>query len=139
MASQRESDATTQQEEGRISEESAAIHHDIEQGGSGTGGLADDGSRVENEEDEGGPPLPLQQQQFDERSDHEIKLAAAAAGVGATTVGPNNITSPSEIIANTRGIEEDDEIDHPPLPLQHLEGTASDHEKIEASHAAMSQ
>ena len=72
MASQRESDATTQ-EEGRISEESATVHHDIEQGG----GLAD-GSGVHGEEDDGGPPLPLQQQ-FDERSDHEIKLAAAAA------------------------------------------------------------
>lgn len=125
MASQRESDATTQ-EEGRISEESAAIHHDIEQGGSGTGGgLADDGSRIDGEDD-GGPPLPSQQQ-FDERSDHEIKLAAAAAGVGATTVGPNNITSPSEF-ANARGIEEDGDDHHPPLPLQHLEGTASDRE-----------
>jgi hypothetical protein len=121
MASQRDSDASTQQEEGRISEESAAIHHDIEQGG----GLAD-GSGVDGEEDDGGPPLPLQQQ-FDERSDHEIKLAAAAAGVGATTVGPN-ITTSSEIIANTRGIEEGDVDGPPPLPLQHLEGTASDRE-----------
>src|SRR6056300_312488 len=70
MASQK-GDAATQ--EGR-SEESVAFH-DIEQGG----GLAD-GSGVENacksdEEDDGGPPLPLQHLEGT-TSDRESKLFA---------------------------------------------------------------